>query len=173
MWDQSGTVPEARVVGSTTSWLDVALQQVQQGDSIAEPVAQASIVVLLPLYLAAHGINDLVKQDGAIRLEDLPLEAAAEDEHSCHRSALMEAQIICTHHSHCSAVMDKSLVGRLAHTHRHRSALMEVQVICTDLGQVLSHLHRCWSLLSKNACMISWQACMCNIAGSSFAWCAL
>lgn len=87
--------PEARVVGAPTGRLDVALQQVQQGDSVAEPVAEAGIVVLLPLNLAAHGVDDLVKQHGAVCLEDLPLQAAAEDEHCCHWAPVMEAQILC------------------------------------------------------------------------------
>lgn len=87
--------PEAGVVRSATGRLDVPLKQVQQCDCVAEPVAEASIVVLLPLYLAAHGIDDLVKQHGAICLEDLPLEATAEDEHGCHRPAVMEAKILC------------------------------------------------------------------------------
>ena len=65
--------PEARVVGAPTSRLDVALQQVQQGDGVAQPIAQAGIVVLLPLNLAAHGVDDLVKQNCAVCLEDLPL----------------------------------------------------------------------------------------------------
>lgn len=87
--------PEAGVVGAPTGRLDVALQQVQQGDGVAEPVAEAGIVVLLPLNLAAHGVDDLVKQDGAVCLEDLPLQAAAEDEHCCHWAPVMEAEILC------------------------------------------------------------------------------
>lgn len=91
-----GFLPEARVVGAPASGLDVALQQVQQGDGVAEPVAQACIVVLLPLNLAAHGVDDLVKQDSSVCLEDFPLQAASEDEHCCNRSPMMEAQVLCT-----------------------------------------------------------------------------
>lgn len=88
--------PESGVVGATASRLDVSLEQVQQGDSVAEPIAEAGVVVLLPLDLAAHGVDDLVKQDRAVCLEDLPLQATAEDEHRSHWSAMMEAQVICT-----------------------------------------------------------------------------
>ena len=96
-----GKSPEAGVVGTTTGRLDVALQQEQQRDSVAEPVAEAGVVVLLPLNLAAHGVDDLVKQHRAVCLEDLPLETAAEDEVGCHWSALMEAQVICTKRGQC------------------------------------------------------------------------
>ena len=94
-------LPEAGVVGATTGRLDVALQQEQQRDSVAEPVAEAGVVVLLPLNLAAHGVDDLVKQHRAVCLEDLPLETAPEDEIGCHWSALMEAQVICTERGQC------------------------------------------------------------------------
>ena len=46
----------------------------------------------------AHGVDDLVKQHGAVCLEDLPLKTAAEDEDCRHWPALMEAQIICREH---------------------------------------------------------------------------
>lgn len=100
--------PEARVVGAPTGRLDVALQQVQQGDSVAEPVAEAGVVVLLPFNLAAHGVDDLVKQHGAVCLEDLPLQAAAEDEDCCHWAPVMEAEILCN-----TAAMQKSACCRI------------------------------------------------------------
>ena len=87
--------PKARVVGAPAGRLDVELQEVEQGDRVAQPVAEAGVVVLLPLYLAAHGVDDLVKQHSAVSLEDLPLQAAAEDEDRCHWPALMEAKILC------------------------------------------------------------------------------
>lgn len=87
--------PEAGVVGPTTGWLDIPLQQVKKCDSVAEPVAEAGIVVLLALNLAAHGVDDLVEQHSAVCLEDLPLEAAAEDKHRCNWPAVVEAKILC------------------------------------------------------------------------------
>ena len=91
-----GGGPQAGVVGPPAGRLDVALQQVEEGDRVAEPVAEAGIVVLLPLDLAAHGVDDLVEEHGAVGLEDLPLEAAAEDEDRGNRPALVEAQILCS-----------------------------------------------------------------------------
>lgn len=87
--------PEAGVVGPAACWLDIPLKQVEQCDCVAEPVAEAGVVVLLPLYLAAHGIDDLVKQHRAVCLEDLPLETAAEDEDCCYWPGVMEAKVLC------------------------------------------------------------------------------
>jgi hypothetical protein len=42
---------------AAAGWLDVALQQVQQRDRVGQPVRQARIVVLLPLYLAADDLR--------------------------------------------------------------------------------------------------------------------
>lgn len=86
--------PEAGIVGAPAGRLDVALQQVQQGDGVAEPVAEAGVVVLLPLNLAAHGVDDLVKQDSAVCLEDLPLKATPEDKDCCHWPPVMEAEVL-------------------------------------------------------------------------------
>lgn len=128
--------PQAGVVGAPTGRLDVALQEVKQSDSIAEPVAEAGVIVLLPLYLAAHGVDDLVKQHSAVGLEDLPLQAAAEDEDRCHRPALMEAKILCrqqgirstTRHSarhvRCTTSMDMHADSMAASCHSiHNAAL--------------------------------------------------
>lgn len=42
---------------AATGWLDVALQQVQQRDRVGQPVGQAGVVVLLPLYLTADDLQ--------------------------------------------------------------------------------------------------------------------
>ena len=69
---------------------------------IARPITEAAVVVQVSLNLAACGVDDVVKQHRAVCLEDLPWEAAAEDESCCHWSlAMMEAQVICTKKEHC------------------------------------------------------------------------
>ena len=72
-----------------------------KNSSIARPIAEAAVVVQVPLNLAACGVDDVVKQHHAVCLEHLPWEAAAEDEICCHWSlAMMEAQVICTKKEH-------------------------------------------------------------------------
>ena len=51
-----------------------------KNSSIARSVAEAAVVVQVPLNLAACGVDDVVKQHHAVCLEDLPWEAAAGDE---------------------------------------------------------------------------------------------
>lgn len=85
-------------VGAPRGRLDVALQQVQQGHSVGQPVGQAGIVVLLALDLHAHGIDDAVEQRGAVCLEGLPLQARPEDDQRCQRPPVVEAQVVCTQH---------------------------------------------------------------------------
>ena len=88
---------EAGVVSAARGRLDVLLQQVEQGHGVGQPVGEAGVVVLLCLNLAAHGVDDAVKQLRLVELEHLPLEAGAEDEQRCHRPSPVEAQILCTH----------------------------------------------------------------------------
>ena len=50
---------KAGVVGAAGGRLDVALQEVEEGDRVGQPVGEAAVVVLLLLYLPAHGVDDL------------------------------------------------------------------------------------------------------------------
>jgi hypothetical protein len=45
------------VAAAATGGLDVALQQVQECDRVGQPVGQAGVVVLLPLYLTANDLQ--------------------------------------------------------------------------------------------------------------------
>ena len=87
---------DSRVVGPSRGRLDVLLQEVQQGDGVSKPVGQGVVVLLLVLDLPAHSVDDLVEELSAVRLEDLPLEAAPEDDQRSNRPSVVVAQGPCT-----------------------------------------------------------------------------
>ena len=51
--------------------------------SIARPIAEAGVVVLLPLNLAARGVGNVDEQRRAVCLEDVPSMGGSRDDDIC------------------------------------------------------------------------------------------
>mmetsp|Transcript_2242 Transcript_2242/g.3951 ORF Transcript_2242/g.3951 Transcript_2242/m.3951 type:complete len:281 (+) Transcript_2242:665-1507(+) len=118
----------AAVVRTARGGLDILLEQVVEGDGVGKPVGERPVVLLLLVDLHGDGLDDLVEQVGAVRLERLPVEAGAEDDEGGKGAAVLKAQVSR------DALQQLLLVRHLLLLHQRRALGLQVALLAVNIS---------------------------------------